>query len=334
MKSVYIYALKDPRDGKVRYIGKANNPEFRLREHIRKAHNRRCYSQHWIMGLRAEGLSLALEVLDEVPADKWEFFEAAYVRVYRESGAKLTNETEGGDGGSTSSIAGAKISAAQTGKRFSPERCAAMSAIRMGTKHSPEHREKISAALRGKKKSPEHCERLSAVNRGKTLSAEHRSKLSAAKVGKKLSPEHRANIGAALLGKKHSSERILRAKSRKDSDETRRKKSLSRLGMKFSEDHCLAISAAQRGKKHSPEHKAKISAGLSAHYEKLRLSGWKRKNSLEVRLKISKTLTGKKQSAETIAKRVAKTTGQKRSLEVREKMSAAQREIWRQRNVL
>lgn len=47
------------------------------------------------------------------------------------------------------------------------------------------------------------------------------------------------------------------------------------------------------------------------------------RRSQEMRLKLSTLNTGKKQSAETIAKRVAKTKGQKRTLEQRARMSAA-----------
>lgn len=69
---------------------------------------------------------------------------------------------------------------------------------------------------------------------------------------------------------------------------------------------------------HTEEDRRKMSNALIGNK---RVLGQKR--SAETRAKIAQATTGKKQSAETIAKRVAKNLGQKRSLEVRERMSQA-----------
>ena len=40
MENVFIYALSDPRDDKIRYIGKANNPESRYKNHYNSSRDK------------------------------------------------------------------------------------------------------------------------------------------------------------------------------------------------------------------------------------------------------------------------------------------------------
>ena len=82
--------------------------------------------------------------------------------------------------GPQSPEARAKIAAAQTGKKHTPESIAKMS----GKKRSPEHKAKISAAKTGKKRSPETIAKMS----GKKRSPETIAKISAAMTGKKRGP--------------------------------------------------------------------------------------------------------------------------------------------------
>lgn len=73
-----------------------------------------------------------------------------------------------------------------------------------GRLQSAETRAKISAAMTGKKKSPEHAAQCRLASKGKTfppLSAERRAKLSAARQGMSFSEEHKANLSAAHMGK-------------------------------------------------------------------------------------------------------------------------------------
>lgn len=162
MKTVFIYALKDPRDGAVRYIGKANDPSFRFRRHLRAVEG--THKANWIRQLRGLSLIPVLEILDEIPRSQWEFFERAYIKVYRESGALLTNLTKGGDG--------VEISC--------PVVLARMAAKRRGSKHSPEIRRKMSEAQTGEKN--------------------HRFGKPGTNLGRKFSPEHCANISRGKMG--------------------------------------------------------------------------------------------------------------------------------------
>lgn len=78
------------------------------------------------------------------------------------------------------------------------------------------------------------------------------------------------------------------------------------------------MSAAGRGKPKSPEHRANAAAALS------RALKGKPKPAAEVAARV-----GKKQSAETVAKRLAKTRGQKRSPEQCERISTGTRGVKR-----
>lgn len=54
MKTHYIYHLRDPRDGSVRYVGKSTNPRARLRQHLKDAQARAVTDkQQWLRQLAA-----------------------------------------------------------------------------------------------------------------------------------------------------------------------------------------------------------------------------------------------------------------------------------------
>jgi len=78
LKTTFIYALKELAPGeffstKIRYIGKANDPYKRFEQHARC--REKSHLGSWIRSLLGRGLSLQLEVLDEVPSSQWEFFD-------------------------------------------------------------------------------------------------------------------------------------------------------------------------------------------------------------------------------------------------------------------
>lgn len=116
--SIYIYALKDPDTGDIRYVGKTNNIRARLRNHKSDAKN--THKVNWIQSLLRQNKEPVMEVLDIVTDGFWEQWEVAWIEFFRESGYALTNHTLGGRGG-------------------------------MGTNKSPETKRKISASMTGKK---------------------------------------------------------------------------------------------------------------------------------------------------------------------------------------
>ncbi len=137
MKTVFIYGLNDPRTGQCRYVGKATDCQKRWQAHIDRCRSSVTYKNCWIRGLLSLGLKPILEIIDEVPASEWEFWEQAYIRVFRAIGFDLTNVLPGGEGW-------------PEGKQLSEETCAKMSAARCGKKHSAETRTRMRAAQRGR----------------------------------------------------------------------------------------------------------------------------------------------------------------------------------------
>ena len=89
-----IYALIDPRDGQVRYIGKAQNSKRRLAAHLREA-RRRTPVYDWIRKLRSMGLTPTVRVLS-VTSD-WRHEERKLIAWGRALGCRLLNIADGGD---------------------------------------------------------------------------------------------------------------------------------------------------------------------------------------------------------------------------------------------
>jgi hypothetical protein len=99
MKTTYIYALIDPRDDQVRYVGKADNVKERFMSHLRESKtNAKSHKCAWIRTLIAEGLKPVVKTLEEVNIDEWQKAEIYYIQEFRKMGVNLTNHTIGGDG--------------------------------------------------------------------------------------------------------------------------------------------------------------------------------------------------------------------------------------------
>lgn len=134
-----IYALSDPRaPAEVRYVGKTvKKPEYRLTEHL--AYSRKPVVTHltcWLRSLSEIGLKPEILVLErgEAGAD-WISAEQRWIASFRAQGYKLCNATDGGEGG-------------------------------LGSKRSPESIAKVVAAITGRKASPESRLRMSEAKKG------------------------------------------------------------------------------------------------------------------------------------------------------------------------
>jgi hypothetical protein len=97
METTFIYALVDPRNGQVRYIGKANRPTSRFSSHIKNP-NGSYHKVNWIKELAKYNLIPELFILDEVNFSEWPFWEAHYISLYKSFGFDLTNASNGGEG--------------------------------------------------------------------------------------------------------------------------------------------------------------------------------------------------------------------------------------------
>lgn len=96
METTFIYALIDPIDNQVRYIGKSNNPDKRFLEHLRDYS--KTHKTCWIKSVLKTGNIPELEILDEVESEEWKFWEGFYYELYKSWGFKLTNSVECGIG--------------------------------------------------------------------------------------------------------------------------------------------------------------------------------------------------------------------------------------------
>lgn len=90
-----IYALIDPRDGAIRYIGKANDSRKRLVKHLADARRRRTPVYDWINMLAKLGMRPTFQVLEV--ADDWVEAERRLIAEARDRGERLLNVADGGD---------------------------------------------------------------------------------------------------------------------------------------------------------------------------------------------------------------------------------------------
>lgn len=183
MKTTFIYALCEPETRTVRYIGKANEPEKRFKSHVQKSVRQKNHLGNWLRSLQFKNAVPDMVILREVEYDKWQEAEERYIRLARGCGMRLVNSTDGGEGITITPEILKKIVAKNTGKKRTPEQCAAISARQIG-KDNPMF--------------------------GKEVSLETRAKMSASRAGEKnhvfgttRTPETRAKISAALSGEKH-----------------------------------------------------------------------------------------------------------------------------------
>lgn len=98
MENVYIYGLVDPRNNQVRYIGKANNPKNRYKNHYNSARDKNTHKRNWISNIRKDGLRPELIIIDEVKKVEWQYWESFYISLFKTWGFNLVNYTSGGDG--------------------------------------------------------------------------------------------------------------------------------------------------------------------------------------------------------------------------------------------
>lgn len=96
--AVAIYALHDPRTGEARYIGKALNPEKRLRSHLNSKTN--LPVAFWVRKLRRLGLKPKMRIIEWVPIAEWEAAERHWIATHRAKTDQLLNLAAGGASGS------------------------------------------------------------------------------------------------------------------------------------------------------------------------------------------------------------------------------------------
>lgn len=97
MTTAYIYALTCPDTGSIRYVGKAKDPEERLKRHIRDSKNGRLDFpvNRWVRELYDRGAIPGLLILYETV--DWNRDERLAIAKARADGADLLNVAAGGN---------------------------------------------------------------------------------------------------------------------------------------------------------------------------------------------------------------------------------------------
>lgn len=133
-----VYALVDPRDGQVRYVGKSATGMKRPNEYRYLCGAEKTYKANWIRQLLMLGLDYEVVVLERLATkDQLPFAEKKWIAALRFAGARLTNMTDGGDG--------------QCGLKHSAEAIAKISAANATRVWSTESRQRLSESKRGNK---------------------------------------------------------------------------------------------------------------------------------------------------------------------------------------
>lgn len=97
-KYTFIYCLLDPVSNKPRYVGKANDPKTRLKNHLNPARYKNTHKFNWIKSLRKNNLKPKLLILERVGINDWRVREKYWIRYFVKRNYELVNYTVGGDG--------------------------------------------------------------------------------------------------------------------------------------------------------------------------------------------------------------------------------------------
>ena len=90
-----IYALVDPRDESVCYIGITDNMPMRFKQHLREAGSITAKGM-WLAELQRYGLRPAVRILEEIQIEKTQRYiveerERYWIQAFEQSGVSLTN---------------------------------------------------------------------------------------------------------------------------------------------------------------------------------------------------------------------------------------------------
>ena len=145
----FIYSLSDPSTNEIRYVGKSDNPDLRLIEHIRKCKYGTTHKNNWIKSLLNRNLKPIVEVLDVVSIHDCGFWENYWITTMKTWGFNLTNIANGGIGGNLGSVVNSKISEKLKNRTFSAETIENMKISATNRKHSEKTKSKMAISKMG-----------------------------------------------------------------------------------------------------------------------------------------------------------------------------------------
>lgn len=242
----FVYGLRDSVEaGNVRYVGMAPSNPSRPYQHAMRARKDLAdgsHLMHWIRKIQAEGREPSVIVLEELPVGTSRrflgFVESCYIKSLRSIGHQLTNENDGGWGGSN----GPHSEAAK---------------VRMRAGWTPEIRARVGVASRERNTGKKY-QYNGRTTKGRPLSFENRIGIG---VGRKQAWDNATAEERALHAAKISAAKIGQP-SHSQTEETRLKISKALTGRAMSDEWRAKNAAAQTGKKQSDDTKAKRSAAL------------------------------------------------------------------------
>jgi len=94
----YIYILKEPDTGCIRYVGKTVSPKNRMKSHKCLKGTKGTHLSSWIVSLRNKNQVPIMEIIDEIEGNEWKEKESFYIEFYKKHGCDLVNLTTGGEG--------------------------------------------------------------------------------------------------------------------------------------------------------------------------------------------------------------------------------------------
>jgi len=95
MKKTFIYGLYSSNDGKIRYVGKSDDPSYRVKRHIYQVNDSKTHKNSWIKKVIKDGHNLEYKILEEVLYDEWSDREKFWISNFTD----LVNTAPGGLGG-------------------------------------------------------------------------------------------------------------------------------------------------------------------------------------------------------------------------------------------
>jgi len=201
--TVYIYALIDPRDERVRYVGQTVNPARRFRSHLADK-SVSTPKRDWLDELLLLGLMPIMEVVEECQKGTVDEKEVYWIAYYRNLNTDLLNVLDGGSWqGTMSDAIRARMSNRHKGCTLTNEHKKKISDSLKGRTHTNERKKKISDARKGQAHTDETKKKISDALKGHTFTDEARKNISDAGKGRTHTEEARKNMSDGQKGKPH-----------------------------------------------------------------------------------------------------------------------------------
>ena len=213
---VMIYTLRNSKG--IKYIGKTNDIDRRLYEHILNSKKLKTHKDYWVRESLLNNDPIIIELLEVCDESNWEFLESYWISQFKTWGFSLCNLTEGGDGVKIWTdemkfkLSENKKNLFKSDEVYKKNLLDRLNVLNK-TPKSEELKNKISKKLKGRKLSYEHKEKLKipGKNKGRILSEETKNKISSSKKnkpspnkGKKMSDEQKNKLSLAKIGKKRN----------------------------------------------------------------------------------------------------------------------------------